>query len=78
MGPERNQARRKEIIKEGGLTARHRLLLALPPVLVCFRVAAEALGVAVAAIVSVAAPADGHGGQCLDSRATGVKTAVGG
>lgn len=70
--------RRKEVIKKGGLTARHRLLLALPSVLVCFCVAAEALRVAIAAVVSVAAPADGHGGQCLDSRPAEVETAVGG
>lgn len=70
--------RGKEVIKEGRLTARHRLLLARPLVLVRFCVAAEALRVAITAVVSVAAPADGHGGQWLDSRAADVKTAVGG
>lgn len=70
--------RREEVTKEGRLTARRRLLLALPLVLVCFRVAAEALCVAIAAVVSVAAPADGRGGQCLDSRRADAETAVGG
>lgn len=69
---------RKEVIKDGGLTARRRLLLALPLVLVCFGVAAEALSVAITTVVSVAAPADGHGGQGLDSGPADVKAAVGG
>lgn len=78
MGPREIRKDVKRLLKEERLTARRRLLLALPLVLVCFRVAAEALRVAVTAVVSVAAPADGHGGQCLDSRPADVKTAVGG
>lgn len=48
-------------------TALHCPLHTLPLVLVCFGVAAEALGVPVAAVVPVAAPADQHGRQCFDS-----------
>lgn len=66
MFPNTAEGSRKEDRRQTGLrlkvlkgpTALHRLLLTLPLVLVRFGVAAQALGVSVAAVVSVAAPED--------------------
>lgn len=57
---------RKDV--KGRHTALHRLPLTLPAVLVRFGVAAGPLCIPIAAVVSVAAPVDGHGGQRLGSR----------